>query len=354
MQQSLFHEDRLTLLRLARESVDSSEIDGGDVKALTQWLDSSLPVLGTLSGPIYSSLIKRNQATLLSDAKQALLQTCAKMAMLTVLANQQQLQELSQQLDEKGIPVIALKGSAYGSSLYGRGYPRTSCDIDILVQPQDYDRCRDFLGTLGEPVPDSLVPLQNATMLFEWGFRLNGPVPITVEVHSGLTHPHLFDIDTNELWGRSCPHPDLPNDPVRCLCPEHTLLHLAIHGFRDLAILSHSLVDTYEIVSQWKIDWKLLCETAAHWEVEAITHYWLLQAWLLLDASIPQWVLAQLQPRDWRTMGLDLAFTRGRNTHGAFSSTANRLTQLVSLICGASRPGRVVDFLRYRRRMVRH
>jgi len=350
----VFHEHQLRLLRLARESVVSSEIDSDDVNSLIHWLDASEPFLSTLSGPIYSSLLKRNQTHRFSDDKHALLESQAKAAMLSVLENQQQLQELSRFLGEKGISVIALKGSAHGSSLYGQGYPRMSCDIDILVKPSDYDSCREILGTLGKPIRDPLVPFRNAAMLFEWAYRIDGPFPKIIEVHSGLTHPQLFNIDNEELWDKSRPHSDFPNDTVHCLCPEHTLLHLAIHGFRDLTILSHSLVDTFEIASQWKIDWKMLCETASAWEVEAIAHYWLLQAWLLLDAPIPSWVVAQLQPRDWRTMGLDWAFTQGRNTHGELSSPANRLVQLTSLLCGTSGLGRVLAFLRYRQRMVRH
>jgi hypothetical protein len=346
-------EIKRSVLRAARISVGSGDIDTDAKEALKRWIQQPRRELGTLLGPIVSVLSKHNVLHSFSKKEQVSLQRAALASMQSDLVHQQLLQEVSRLLADRGIPIIALKNSAYGKFLYSSVYPRTSCDVDILVRPEDFSEAGRVLADYAEIVPDPLVPLENADLLFERSFRFRGNVSGMVELHWALTPHLLFDINPHDLWEGSVSHCDPKMTGIRCLCPEHTLIHLAVHGFRDLEILSHSLLDTYEMIEQCTINWDTLCESAKNWRTQAVTYYWLHQAWHILDAKVPLWVLEKLKPVDWRIFGLDWAFRKGRRRSVFLSSPITRIIQLLSLVCGIATPKRVLHYLAYRRRMLR-
>ena len=65
-------------------------------------------------------------------------------AMLRYMLLQHELDELSRVLDGQGIAYIPLKGSVI-RVLYPEPWMRTSCDVDVLVSPEDLDAARDAL-----------------------------------------------------------------------------------------------------------------------------------------------------------------------------------------------------------------
>ncbi len=354
MNRNTSREHRLILLRLATRRSSRELSKSGVREAIAAWSASRWDSINHLAGPILSTLEEANQVEILDEHQKSFLRKLTRQATFSVLAHQQSLKMIGEKMSAAGIGVIALKGSAYGSSLYAGTYPRSSGDLDILVRPENYERAQKILGGLGKPIADLIVPPHKSGMLFERGYRLEEPYRVIAEVHSGLTHHSLFAIDSDILWQASLPHPDLPESNVRCLCAEHAVLHLAIHGFRDLKTLSHSLVDTFAMVERRSIDWNLLCQTARSWGAQAVTYFWLMQAWLLLDARIPPAALAQLQPKDWRVLGLEWAFERGRAPLGISPTLVSRLTQLISLLCGVDHWPRIWRFLDYRGRMLRN
>jgi len=47
------------------------------------------------------------------------------------------------------VPIIPLKGVALSQELYGNPCVRSSCDLDILIKPEDVSRCEALLTSLG-------------------------------------------------------------------------------------------------------------------------------------------------------------------------------------------------------------
>lgn len=128
----------------------------------------------------------------------------------------------------------------------------------------------DLLNKTMKPVLQDPSRVATHETLFERVFVPNVGNGPTVEIHRGLTNPCIFSIDNQELWKTSRRHPSYNSELVRILSPENTLLHLAVHAFRDLNFCTHNLLDAHEIWCQWYPDQVKLLEQAARWGAKKV------------------------------------------------------------------------------------
>lgn len=350
MERELSRADVVTLLRLARQSAGSNNRDEDRAGAISRWLALPNSTFDLLSGPIWSGLVRAGAEASLRQANRILLKQRAQAALYRDIVFRKKLKELGKLFEAEGIELWTLKGTSYAGVFYDRSFPRVCQDIDLLVRPTEYERARNFMSGIARPLNDPRVPTANQGKLFESGYILEGPQRIIVEIHKNLTHELLFDIEVEQLALASLPHPELPDTGLRVLGPEHSLLHLAIHGFRDLRTLSHGLVDTFELLHRWEVDWGALCRMAYRAGADVVLHYWLSQAWLILDAPVPMGVLSRLEPPAWRSLGL--GWTYNRNA-GRFSQSTGRLLQALSYIFGLRGVDRIGKFYLYRRDLMK-
>lgn len=186
--------------------------------------------------------------------------------------NQHWLLRLIGRFEQAKIRVILLKSSAFNDTLYPGNAPRVGRDIDLLVEERQFERASHLLSEHLRPL--ILDPNRPAThrSLFERVFRPTEETGPTIELHRGLTNPGIFRISEQALWAASRPHPRFQSEQVRVLSPEDSLLHLAVHAFRDLDFCTHNLVDTYRIVLDWEIDQRRLMQTARRWGAQNVLH----------------------------------------------------------------------------------
>lgn len=212
------------------------------------------------------------------------------------LANQQHLQHICEILSQLQNGVILLKGVAFAKTIYPDSSPRLGCDIDLLVTEGDFEKACALMSEDYDPVVLDESRMATYDTLFERVFRSKANAGPTIEIHNGLTNPHIFKIDEATLWSNSVTHPYLKSEKIRILSPEDTLLHLAVHAFRDLDFCTHNVLDAHEVWCQWNPDSKALLERSKQWGAQKVLYYILVSCKTIMGTPVPDELLEKLQP----------------------------------------------------------
>ncbi|OGR13577.1 MAG: hypothetical protein A2341_09440 [Deltaproteobacteria bacterium RIFOXYB12_FULL_58_9] len=198
--------------------------------------------------------------------------------------------------DSHRIKAILLKGAAFWTSIYSPT-ERVVSDIDVLISPSDKSLSEKCILGLGfERV---LIPGRPATEreLYESCYVDSKGSFLPLELHTSLAHPVRYHFDTGRLFERAEPC-QLGTARAWRLCPEDSLLHLAIHrtihnfGFNDDL---RNIEDAHRIIDKRCINWSDLLGRAQQWGCKNAL-------WVLLDsavrkhgAGVPARVLADLE-----------------------------------------------------------
>ena len=138
--------------------------------------------------------------------------------------------------EEKGIPVVALKGPLLSRYLYGDLSVRSSGDIDVLVKQDDVRRSRDALVSSGCRAANRLHWNSDSACLRLRGQEMafDSPSGVSIDVHWRLVPPH-FPSAFDELDGwESLATVTLAGRQVHTLAPEPLLLFLCSHGAKHM------------------------------------------------------------------------------------------------------------------------
>lgn len=212
------------------------------------------------------------------------------------LLNQQWLKTTFESFNENNIPIILLKAAAFARNIYPADAPRPGVDLDFLVKEKDFNKACEVLGDTMNPIVMSQARLATHNSLFERMFVPKDNTTPVVEIHRGLTNPYIFTICENHLWSASRKHPAYDNEGVRILSIEHTLLHLAVHAFRDMDFCNHNLLDVHELISQHGVDAEELTNEAIDWGGRKILYYLLDNAKNVMETPIENSLLSKLEP----------------------------------------------------------
>jgi hypothetical protein len=214
------------------------------------------------------------------------------------------------ELQLRGIPVIALKGMHLVPLIYRSLAARAMIDIDLLVPAVKLAAAGQALQELGYAplrayrVSDDRIP-----------YSAHHLPPFvksdasTVEVHWHISVPPSEDLAiVDEFWTRAVPARIAGVDAL-VLSTEDLLLHLAVHATYNhrCEVSIRACCDIAEIVRAVAVDWDALIERATRWNIGAGTYLVLRLARELLDAPIPEHVLAALAPRDFDPRLLQIA-----------------------------------------------
>ena len=290
----------LQLLRFARVSGWSEQgYEANNQQNLIEILNS-LPNENIKSEsilpPIYEKSLKTKTYEYLSAETQIFLKERTFKLLATELAHDRWLETTLEKFKLKDIPSILLKRAAFANNLYSETAPRLGVDIDILVKEKDFGAACSILSTSMDPIVLSMKRLATHDTLFERVFNSEDGSKPVVEIHRGLTNPYIFNIEQSELWENSREHPAYNSEYVRILSPEDTLLHLAVHAFRDLDFCTHNLLDTHEAWCQWKPDQEILLQRAKEWGAKNVLYYLLFNAKTIMATPIPESLLNCLRP----------------------------------------------------------
>jgi Uncharacterised nucleotidyltransferase len=289
--------DYIELLRFSRAT--PYELEPRNISRTTTALNS-LPVAELPVRPLipllYRNSLRAKLFAKLNAGTQALLKQQTLILVGMELANQQWLKKAIQSFEKNGIAIVLLKGAAFANNLYSAEAPRPGVDLDFLVRTDDFSKACDILTATMAEVVMAKDRLATHRSLFERVYVPKERSTPTVEIHRGLTNPHIFDIGEKPLWSSSQVHPAYHNEKVRVLSPEHNLLHLAVHAFRDLDFCNHNLLDAHELVCQRGVNEEILLRGASDWGARTVLYYLLHNACTLMDTPISQDLLSNLRP----------------------------------------------------------
>ncbi|MGD8493921.1 MAG: nucleotidyltransferase family protein [Desulfobacterales bacterium] len=210
-----------------------------------------------MSGLLYKSLKKAGILGFLGHRQMQQLQSFYYRTVQHNLQVVQDLKQILQNSNEKGIQVVLLQGVA----LLGKGYKdiglRPLTDIDLWVLPEKRDVFDSLLQQLGyQPDPvypstfkkDPIIIDINSHIL--WADRIKSRERLLAK------NQHVIH-DSIEVFS-------FEGVPAGCLNAADQVLYLSLHAFKHNASRLVWLVDIKHLITRWKTaDWKALFERAA-------------------------------------------------------------------------------------------
>ena len=201
-------------------------------------------------------------------------------------------------LDDHGIPVMLMKGSALAVTRYGSFSARPMGDLDLLVRESQVRDAWNLLRGAGwsperEGVDAFYEEHQHLCPLVA-----PGGANVVVELHRCLLYPHgPFQLPESDVWAAATPV-EVGGCRAWVPSPEYLALHLCIHfawshqmqfglarTIRDLGALSAA------------VDWERLAQLARATRAESCCYWTLRLAASLGGVPVPSDLLASLAPR---------------------------------------------------------
>jgi len=193
-------------------------------------------------------------------------------------------------LQQENVVAIPLKGISLVETLYKNPAVRPMTDIDLLVKTDDFQRIKDVLESMGYRLTDSYRGSHNFA---------DEKNRVLLDLHSKFSrYEILFRIDYAEIYKRLCNINFSGQVSIRVLCPEHQLVHIALHLapglYSDLNVIN--LLDLYLMLSnrERSIDWEYLVDFAERFGISSYIYAPLKLCSELFNVSIPRSVLPSL------------------------------------------------------------
>jgi hypothetical protein len=219
---------------------------------------------------------------------------------------QNELANLLASFNEKGIPVIVLKGAALLGSIYRDIGLRPMSDLDILVKHEHLDDAEAIAGSHGyKYVAERVVRKKDNVERRHLPNLIHNEKGIVLEIHQHIVDsdcPSHFDL--SNFWAGARPVSIL-GVPALELAMEHQLIHLSINFLLDRYYTSRfaigQLCDISEIIISEgeSLNWDLVVGTAHEYLSGAVLHCVLYACQQLLNSQVPTSVLACLQPLEF-------------------------------------------------------
>lgn len=213
---------------------------------------------------------------------------------------QTELEAIAAALRGAGVPVALLKGAALGRLVYDSPAERPMGDIDLLIPADKLGAARRALAQRGYQA-------QGLYWLAERQQRFRAELPfvcraperhgLLVELHWSLVELpyYIAHLPIDELWRTAAPLPELPGawlpDPAALLL--HACAHWALHHSGDESLLW--LLDIDRLLRCRGLDWDVLLERAARWQLSAAVRPLIERSVAELGSPAPPAALAALR-----------------------------------------------------------
>jgi hypothetical protein len=251
-------------------------------------------------------------------------------AMLQVLALERHLVTLSAALEDAGVELVLLKGSALAHTVYPDPSWRPFADLDFLVRGRDWQRACEVLAERGfrRGLPE---PRARFDVRFGKAAELRGEDGLTIDLHRTLVvGPFGLWIDLDELFAGTTSF-SLGGRSLRRLDDTSLFLHACIHASLGWwPPLLMPVRDVTQVASYAKVDWDLVAQRTRRWRLAAVVRHALETASETLGAAIPdeaKSVLA-IEPRRNERRALNAYITDHRGRGGTATSTMRAIPGL--------------------------
>ncbi|MCE5286193.1 MAG: nucleotidyltransferase family protein [Pelosinus sp.] len=181
-------------------------------------------------------------------------------------------------MDKQGLKPIIIKGIPLTKLLYGDITHRTSNDIDILVRPQDQDKARKTLESMGYELQPSVCTVQDR--LPTWMehtqslFYFNPVKRIGIDLTLRLgAHGAVIPWENiEECVGKI----NLAGQFIRILTKEVLFLHLVLHGAGHAWFRMKWLLDIDRAIRKGDLSWEAVYKLAEQLNVSHVVNQSLL------------------------------------------------------------------------------
>ena len=195
-----------------------------------------------------------------------------------------------------GIPVVPIKGATLATVAYGDLRLRDFTDLDLLVPESSIGEAQAILSALGyEP---------RAEVADQGDDHDDGPHQVfvkrrtlcRVDLQWMMAHRNFFfRLDRPEFWARRV-SVAFENRRVPGLAPEDLLIVLCVHGSKHAWEHLKWVCDVAELIrTHPNLDWSSIFASSSAWGCRRLVMMGLSMAYRLLDAPLPDGVLARLE-----------------------------------------------------------
>lgn len=246
-------------------------------------------------------LLYRNLSAVASDlVPEELLAQLRKRTQAGALLNRSLAQELiglCEAFAAHGVPVMPIKGVTLAVSAYGDLALRDFTDLDLLVPQGSLRAAQAILLSQGYEKRSS-----HDRPREPW--HDGGPYHVfikrralsRVDLQWVMAYQHfVFRLDRREFWQHQIAVP-FENKMIQGLAPEHLLIVLCVHGTKHAWEHLKWVCDVAELLRAHPgLDWERCLTSATNWHCRRMLHMGLSLAHLVLDAPLPEMVLARLE-----------------------------------------------------------
>jgi hypothetical protein len=202
-----------------------------------------------------------------------------------------QLAEILTTLADADKPTMLLKGAALAQTLYKNIALRPVGDVDLLVRDRDWADVEQML--LHEGLEASLAHPDFGDHSV---FRIDGPVPIDLEVHSHVVGPPYYRRRMPEDWLWEDAIPLVVNDaPTLMLSTEKAAIHACLHLLQHQVNHLRWVCDLFEMCRADSLDWDALVKLVVETRLTLPIRIALERCQDLLGLPIPEGILERLK-----------------------------------------------------------
>lgn len=206
-------------------------------------------------------------------------------------------------LDSQGIRALPYKGPTFAQCIYGSLAARQMKDVDILVRPADLDRTVSLLAARGFVSVTRVLPMARRLGL-EHQCALFRPSDGTIiELHVSVVPRAMAPpVTLDELW-RNRLQTSMLGGTMPSPSHEDMLVILCLHGSKHQWARLEWICGLAELLRSKPLDWLKVLARADQWRATRMLNTGLLLAAELLNANVPDTVLAAAR-RDPRVPAL--------------------------------------------------
>lgn len=169
--------------------------------------------------------------------------------------------EIVKLLNAADIPVLPFKGATLARQAYGNPALRQFIDLDILVQPKDFDRAINVLSANDFQLPDEKERSERAAFFFNRRKDIaltSRDGQVRIELHWKLSGAHFalpFELD--ELWTR-LERITLGGARLNALPFDDLFIYLCLHGARHGFERLSWICDLRELINRREADHQVI------------------------------------------------------------------------------------------------
>lgn len=185
-----------------------------------------------------------------------------------------QLSQVIERLEGAAVQVVVLKGLVLSHQIWGDIETRASCDLDLLVRPEDIERALHCVHELGfAPVGEAAAGWLPEQLRIEQEIHLWKEAAQTeVDLHWRLHRPNYrMSPRTEELWERAGAV-EINGQRFDTLGLSDNLMFLAMHAAKHDWSAARWLVDIAELLRGNEVDWDGLGRRCREWSTVRLWH----------------------------------------------------------------------------------